>query len=371
MSHHRFSPSSADRWVVCQESVLPLDAEHYIANDDTEYSKDGSAKHALSDWALRNDCDTFDALLAEMAFHGLQVTTEMMEAADVYVHHIRELIRNDPTLIHHWYEERVYVHDVQDGMYGQLDCALYSEEKKHLKLRDAKFGWETIDVETWQLRVYAVGKVRELEDLGLEVETVEVGVVQPLDKWEPIKVKTYTRDQIKRFARQLKKATTGSAVKAGNHCHRCKRAHVCQTYDDFVADIANEALTNSPADVQRLVAAKTPEQIAALLAQEDAVTRYFSALKGWAKQLIMLGQEVPGWHLKGGLTHRYYRDPAIAERVLHTRYGDGIYEPKTLRSPAQIEGIWKDAAALMKGTDEQPGLTARDPLGLKLVKKER
>lgn len=370
MSHSRFAPSSADRWSVCQESLIPLDAEHYVADDETEYSKDGSAKHALADWALRNECDPFEGLLHEMVFHGVQCTTDLVEAADVYVNYVRSLILADPTLTYHWFEERVLIEDIDEDMYGTLDCALYSEVNKHLKIGDGKYGWETVEVDTLQLVCYAIGKIRELEDLGFEVETVEVFIVQPMDKWEPIKTKTYTREQLKRHAAKLKKATKGTAVKAGNHCHRCRRAHVCATYDEFVADLSRDAVTSSPADVQRLVAVKTPAEIAALLDQEQAVTNYFKALKAWAKQLIMLKQDVPGYYLKGGLGHRYYVDEATAERVLQHHYGDGIYAPRTLRSPAQIEKIWPSAKELMKGTDEVPGLTARDALALELKRRK-
>ena len=369
--HSHFSPSSANRWVVCQESLIPVEGEHYVIDDDDNaFASDGSAKHKLSDWCLNNNADPVDALLGEMEFHGHVVTTDMAEASEVYVSHVRKLQADDPTLMHIWFEERVYIEDVHEDMYGTLDCALFSEVNKHLIVGDAKFGWEIVEVEgNWQLRSYAIGKVRELEDMGYEIERVTCFICQPTDAYQPVKAVEYSRDDLRKFARTMKKATKGTAVKAGNHCKRCPRAHFCDTLENFARELTEEAQTLPVKRFNEVVTAMTPEKISEILDRKAAFDAWFAAVASWAKQLIILGTEIPNYELKGGLGNRIYRDLTEAENVLLALYGDGIYEPRTLRSPAQIEKIWKDAKPLLKGTGEKPGLCYRPPLGLKLKRK--
>lgn len=371
MSHAKLSPSTAERWVVCQESLIEPEGDHYIQDDETEFASDGSAKHKLSDWCLNTNSEPIDALLAEMSFHGLEVTDDMVDAAQVYVDHVRALQNVDPSYNQIWFESRVYIEDVDDDMYGTLDVALFSEAKRHLIVGDAKFGWEIKLAEgNWQLRSYAIGKTRELEDLGYEVERITCFICQPPDEFNPIKTVEYTREQLHKFARFMKQAKKGNAVKAGDHCKRCRRAHICETFDRYVTETIDEALNNPVDEFNRLVTAKTPQEISDILKKQAAVNTWFAALSGWAKQIILLGGEIPDYELKAGKGNRVYTEPDVAEKTLLERYGEGIYAPRKVRSPAQIEKIWgKEAKVLLNGTKEEPGLTHRPVRSSQLVRR--
>lgn len=351
--HSTFSPSSADRWMVCQESLIPLEGLHYSAeSEDSGFARDGTAKHKLAEWALTNNEDTVNALLMDMAFAGLTVTTDMVEAADVYVNAVREVLRNpDYGMLE--LEARVHMPTIHEDMYGTLDCRIFSERKKHLIIGDAKFGWERKDATTWQLRAYAVGACNDLEDQGYEVETITCFIVQPLDTFEQVKLVTYTRAEVKKFAAQMKKATKGNAIQAGTHCKYCQRAPVCQALQDF-SEEAFAPVVDDVQDIRATVSNLTPAQINTILNRQEAVGIWFAAVAAYAKQLAMLGEKFEDWELSQGQGNRRYKDTNEAERLLLNRFGDGIYEPRVLRSPAQIEKIWPKAKVIMKELTERP-----------------
>lgn len=366
--HARLSPSSSDRWVVCQESLIPVPEHLRIPREEDEFAADGSAKHKLSEWCLSNDAEPIEALLAEMEFHKLKVTAQMVEAASIYVDYVNKL-SNVAGYEHRWLESRVYMEDIDDEMYGTLDCAIFSERFKHLIIGDAKFGWEIRQPDIWQLRCYAVGKVRELEDLGYEIEKVTCFICQPPDEFEPVKSIEYTREQITAFAKHMKRVKKGNAVKAGEHCARCPRSHFCEAFERYAMEAIEEAFDNPVRQFNQLTAAKSPDEVSTILKRQAAVNAWFAAMAGWAKQLILLGGDVPGYEVRQGKGNRVYTDPDYAEQVLLARYGEGVYEPKTLRSPAQIEDIWKkDAKILLNGTKDEPGLTHRPVKPSQLVR---
>lgn len=372
--HSNFSPSSAHRWVNCQVSLQEVPGLDYVMEleeGESEFARDGSAKHALGEWALSNNQNPVDALLMERAFHGVTVTTDMVEAADVYVDTVRELMKDETYNIMEL-ESRVYVQEIHEDMYGTLDVRLFSEAKRHLIIGDAKFGWEIVEAAgNWQLRSYAIGAVRELEDQGYEIDTVTVFICQPADKEHPYKWTTYNRSELKGFAKTLRRATKGSTLKPGSWCRYCRRSTACTgpgSLDEYARGVLPYEL-HTPEDFDDLIARQTPEKVAEILDRQEVVKIWFAAAAAWAKQLMILGRDVPGYCLRDSQGNRDYRDINASERVLHAEYGDDIYEPRVLRSPAQIEKVFPGAKILLNGTDEFPGLTHRPQYGQKLKKR--
>lgn len=369
-THARLSPSSSDRWIVCQQSLIPVPEDLRI-DDSNEFALDGSAKHALSEWCLKYPyVQPIDALLQGKEFFGLPVTMEMVEAADVYVSYARELMA-DHRYQHRWFEERVYMPDIDEEMYGTLDFCVFSEQLRHVIIGDAKFGWNIRQPNIWQLRCYAVGKVRELEDLGFEVERITCFICQPSDEFEPVKDIDYTRKEVKSHARQLKKAKTGNAAVAGDHCKYCPRAHFCSTLEDYVQEAIGGVENLSNKGMEAEIVRRTPEEVAEILDRRDAVKVWFGAVASWAEQLLLTEAVVPEYYMHTPLGHRAYRNPEEAEKILLEEFGQGIYEERKLRSPAKIEKIWKkDAKLLLNGDGDAPGLTHR-PKGTPELRRNR
>jgi hypothetical protein len=366
-THSRFAPSKSDRWANCQLSLEPVASEHFVAEVDREDAGLGSACHALGAACLNENAQPADFLLDDRTFHNRDVTVSMVENASVYVRHVRETYIDRG---YEWFvEHHVEAPGIHEDCYGTTDFRAFSEARKHLAMVDYKSGHTIVQPTTYQLAIYASGEVETLLDMGYDIQTISCVVVQPADVDDPIKEHRYDVKSLRKVARMLKEATKGNAAKAGEHCKYCPHAHYCET----LANYANEVLPgplHSKEDFDGMVTSLTPELLSEILDRQSVVGIWFAAVANWAAQLAMLGTEIPGYELKEGLGHRRYSDPATAESVLKAEFGDDIYEPRVLRSPAQIEDIWPKAKSLMKGRPGKPGLTHRPPLGPRLKRKE-
>lgn len=366
-THSRFAPSSADRWSVCQASLLPVPQEHGIAETrEREDAALGSAMHALGAACLNERRRAEEFLLDDRLFHGRHVTVDMIDNVNVYLDFVRrEFIEQG----YEWFvEHRVEAPGIHEDCYGTADFRAFHAARKHLVIVDYKSGFSYYDPRTKQLAIYAYGELETQLDMGYDVETISVFIVQPLHGDNAIRQHNYTPRTLTAVARELRKATTGNAIRAGDHCEYCPHAHYCET----LALYANEVLPNElhgPEDFDRVVPHLAPDMVAEILDRQKAVGVWFAAVARWAAQLIRLGEEVGDWELRSGEGKRRYIDETNAERVLHAQFGDDIYEPRALRSPAQIEKIWPEAKSLMKGRPGVPGLTARPRTGETLRKK--
>lgn len=367
-THSRFAPSSSDRWANCQLSLNPPQSDHFAQMIDEEEREDaglGSACHALGAACLNEHCEPHDFLLDDRQFHRRDVTADMADNAKVYVDFCRTFIADG----YEWYvEHHVEAPNIHEDCYGTTDFRGFHAERKHLVMLDYKSGHTYYDPRTYQLAIYASGELNTLEDMGYEVDKITVYIVQPAHTGDQIRKHDYSPKELKRVARDLKKATQGSAAKAGEWCKYCVHSSYCSV----LAEYANAVLPgymHGPEDFDKMVADMTPEMILEIMDRQPVVNIWFAAVFKWAQQLAMLGETFEGYELKGGQGKRKYIDPVNAETVLHAKFGDDIYEPRTLRSPAQIEGIWPEAKSLMAGRPGVPGLTTRPKLAMKLKRK--
>lgn len=86
------------------------------------------------------------------------------------------------------------------------------------------------------------------------------------------------------------------------------------------------------------VAALTPENVAKALDWEDTIDSWFEALRERAQVDLAAGKEVPGYKLVEGRANRVWGDEAAAE-LAFAMLGDERYQPRKLKSPAQMEKV--------------------------------
>jgi hypothetical protein len=139
--------------------------------------------------------------------------------------------------------------------------------------------------------------------------------------------------------------------------------------DRYVREAIDPALKQPVGSFPTLAEKMTAEECGALLDKQEAVGIWFKAVARFAKHLAILGDTIPGYELGESKGHRKYKNPEDAERVLHSEFGDDIYEARQLRSPKAIEDKWPRAKVLMNGTKDTAGLTVRPSLGQVLKKK--
>jgi Protein of unknown function (DUF2800) len=118
-----------------------------------------------------------------------------------------------------------------------------------------------------------------------------------------------------------------------------------------------------------------------ILAVAPRVEELIAEARRQAQELMIAGDTLPGWKLVAKLGHRVWAmDPETLRRALNKAYGlkkAQLYEPKRLKTPAQVEKAMKAAgikdklsdrfatapvtgSTLARETDKRPGLEGRD-----------
>jgi hypothetical protein len=83
------------------------------------------------------------------------------------------------------------------------------------------------------------------------------------------------------------------------------------------------------------------EQLKAALDKREIVKAWLKTIDEFAYDVLEKGGEIPGYKLVAKRATRKWRDPLVAQAALEA-FGDDIYEPTVLKTPAQMEKLVKD-----------------------------
>lgn len=355
-THYLFSPSGSKRWLNCRGSLVLQPGA--TERGSSAAADEGTAAHAVAQDGLETDRSGFDYIIAgtkvRVADNIWPVTDDMADAVDIYLNYIRE---NWPKSDFEWHiEERVDMPTIHSECSGTPDFWAYSPSRMKLVVIDYKHG-AGIPVEVFehgepntQALIYAIGIVRNLQRMGFHVTHIDLVIVQPraFHKDGPIRRVGIMEGHLERYESEFAAVAKGpETLCPGTWCKWCNNEHCCKALGKEM-----EALLELPATT--MPEALSPERIAELLDKQAMMKSWFAALTSYAKDLVLLGHTVPGWGISETLSNRTWVDGA--EKELHAAYGDVIYEPRALKSPAQLEKI-KGAKAFLKNNE----LTTRTP----------
>lgn len=336
-AHSKIGASSMYRWSVCPGSVresakLPSYSSSY-AEEGTDAHDVGAkclTKPGMNAWDL---CDTADAA----------------EAVQVYIDFVREQVGPGDTLL---VEHRFDLSAVYPGCFGTADAVIYKPAQRLLIVADYKHG-AGLPVEVKgnpQLDYYALGALLTLE--GFRVQTVRKVIVQPRcpHKDGPIRSEDVAAIDLLDFRADLiqyAKATedANAPLHAGDHCRFCPAAGVC---------VELHAQTTRAAIIEFKPALPyDPAKLSAALDLRDAVKAWLKNIDEFAYREAEAGRAPPDYKLVAKRATRSWRsEGAAAEFVLDTGLDDAaIYEPRALKSPAQIEALYgkKNVPAALDG----------------------
>lgn len=336
--HSEHGASSAYRWTNCPGSVA---LSRGIPRSDTDYSREGTAAHALAELAHRR-LKHPDFWLGEIV-EGVEVTEDMADAVRIYLDYLQDLITLDDE-VH--VEHRVSLERLNPPvpMYGTCDMLVYRRTEKKLWVIDYKHGKGVpVDVTgNKQLRYYALGALLSL-DASQPVDEVEAVIVQPRapHKDGPIRSETFAPGDLLDFASDLLEAVhlsmqPDAPLRAGDHCKFCPASARCPARRDHSMEIAKSEFDAPAMPDPRLLA---PTEVGELLSKVDMVEDWIRALRAHALGEMEAGRAVPGWKL---VAKRPMRRWAVPEADIVARLGDvkdALYEEPKLRSPAQIEKL--------------------------------
>lgn len=347
-AHSPLGASSAERWMNCPGSISLLKRLELPESDEPDYRREGIAAHAAAAACLAAN---EDAWITVGAVYGpMEINVEIAEAIQVYIDTVRPLMR--PGVIVH-IEERVQFPEHKLG-YGTVDLGLYDPAECLLDITDYKNGQGiVVDVE-WnpQLMYYAHGLICRYP----EARRVRLRIVQPraFHEFGPVRVWETDAETIEMWVNDellpaMNRAELDHTLDSGPWCRFCPAKLVCPVLTSLfgaaakadpkhIVNMSNEALGRSYQHVQ-------------------AVKFYLKAMEEEAYRLLNLGKSVPGVKLVPKKANRVWKDGGADIAV--ARFGDDAYTPREIKTPAQIEKIGPDAAAVVKewAFTPQTGLT--------------
>lgn len=342
-AHSPLGASGAERWMNCPGSVALLNHLHLPPSDDPDYRKDGSAAHEAAAAVLQNDLETWEVVGA--TYEGVEITAEMSDAIHVYVEECRSIMAEAKAEGGRIFiEEKMHHPQVHKMYFGTVDFAAVIPSQRLLKVRDYKHG-EGIVVEPYwnaQFLYYAYGILLLYPD----VDTIEVGVVQPRIWHEdgPVRTFTLTAQQLRDWVQQelvpaMNATEVDGSLDAGKWCRFCPAKLVCP----LQKALFGAAMRADPREIVNL----SDEEFGRNYQYIDAVKQYIAAAEKEAyRRLYTLGRTIEEIKLVHKKANRVFKTEA--ETVFKARYGDKAYSPAKLKSPAEMEKLDPEAKKLVK-----------------------
>ena len=403
-AHSTFGGSIADRWMNCAGSTALVASVPPRAS--SAYASEGTAAHALAEYALKGNLDTVRGFVDETFDyddHGetktVVVTKDMADAVDVYLDAVYAEMALAPDA--ELYVEQRFVLPIATAepgeVFGANDAIVYIPSLRKLTIFDYKHGaGVSVSAEdNAQLKFYAAGALLTNDWPVAEIELV---IVQPRtrdadDNNGGVKRWALPVAEVIEFAGEaeaaiaLAKREAAITAKGGPHlnltpgkwCRWCDAAGVCPAKE-------RQALAASTLDFNDITLV-TPRSLPDVKSFDTArlgqVLVAIEIIEEWGKQvraqvddLLTQGVPVPGWKLVDKIGRRKWIDDET-KIAGHLSAMFGIDEddsrPRKLVTITEAERLIKasvtDKDARKKALDETSlAFTLKESSGLTLVR---
>jgi len=324
MSHSRFGPSAASRWLRCPGSVSLSEG---IADESSAFAEEGTQAHALAEYCLTN---IVDAAKAEGDYPA-----DMRDAVQVYLDYCRGL-GGDQRLI----ETLVDFSEWVPEGFGTADYIAIHFDSASIDVVDYKHGMGVkVNAENNpQGMLYAIGAMREVDYL-VEVETVRIHIVQPrldhIDTWEVSATALTEFGQIASRAAEKALQPDPPFSPGEVQCRFCKANAICPARHE-----ANIALAREEFGVLPAPATLSLEQIAAILPRLPDFEAWAKDVRQYAEQQALAGEHVPGFKLVEGRSVRQWRDEqAVIDALTEQGFSTDDYTSRKLIGLGAMEKL--------------------------------
>ena len=228
--HFPLAPSAAARWVACAGSVSLC---ALYPGEDSPASLEGTAAH----WVASESIGGIGVPLGIVAPNGVEVTEEMLDAADMYATDVLAVAGIGGEL---HVEKTMAIHTIHSDCGGTPDA--WHHDSGVIILWDFKYGHGFVDVyENWQLITYAAGILDQLgvkNGSGVDDQffTFRFRVVQPRNYHRdgPIREWVIKASELRPYFNILRMAAEKSWLRVeakcvpNSECKHCLARHVCE-----------------------------------------------------------------------------------------------------------------------------------------------
>lgn len=352
-AHARFTASAAERWMNCPGSIRETAP---YKRRSSKAAAEGTYAHSIAaECLIARDATRPAASLpspkdwlgskAKVDGHEVVCDQEMVDGIQFYLDDCAADFQPGDKV---WTELGLLeaLQKLHPALGGTADRVRWRAAVKHLRVADFKYGAGVLvgAEDNRQMKTYALGA---LLALGVPAEVVEVRVVQPRIENVEGRARSWTfwAVELLDFADELIVAIRAAEAPdaptvPGTWCQKtfCPAAATCPALEkmrhDLVASDFKSVASPDTFDVSKI--SEGLNMIAPLKAK-------IKALEELAYSLATSGTTIPGWKLVEKRGTRKFTDP---EAVVRWAQGVGVdpYEPRVVRSPAQIETAYAEAA---------------------------
>ena len=371
--HALFSPSASARWLNCPGSFLPCAREPDAPSVD---AAEGTVLHEIAATWLRRGVEP-PVLGTIMTADGIgfEITRERMDLVQENVEHVQRICDGvDEMLLEKWVDTSPWMPIPKQGGTCDVQGLRFSLMGGTAIVADHKFGRVRVDVETEQVKIYALGVFNEWDWL-YNFKRFDLWILQPrVGRPQLLEI---SRADLLAFGEEVKRKAAeclrpdAPRTPGEKQCAYCKAKATCPAHLAWL-----ERLTSADGDVFDAV---TPEAAGAVVARLDAgqfeprlapvthlttaqlarVLPYRSTVEGWFKaayeeleRRALDGEDVPGYRLTAARSRRQWGDEMKATAFLASS-GVDAYTRKII-SPSEAEkalnakrpkGVTKEAIA--------------------------
>lgn len=383
--HAMLSPSSAYRWTQCPASAAIAQAN---PSPSSFYADEGTVAHALAEWVLRTDGDPHARVGEVVRVPGrltpdktreITIDADMADYVIGYVERCRAASSFEGAVV--LVERAVPIDDVT-GEVGATGTADYlvalprADGTYDVVVRDLKYGQgKMVEAQgNLQLAMYAHGACVDLSMLvDLTDDTV---VTMTIDQPRRKSVSTWglTLAQLREVIEGIRQAAVPALAagvdgprKAGAWCDFCPIRAACQERAAWVAGQLSAETGAEGFEMQEQEQgqeqkeddlAANLERVAALREAAEQALAWCADVEREATERLARGEPVEGYKLVAGKPgNRRWEDEAKVPGLLGDLglLEDDIYEPRKVRSPAQVEKrLDKDARPVVASLTVKP-----------------
>lgn len=335
--HAKLSASSAKKWLNCTASVA---MESVMPHEESVYAKEGTTAHKLGELKIKKEKNGISYVEYCKAIETLEIEQEMQYYTEMYKDFVIERYHNamqkgNTVLLE--LEKRVNYSKYAKEGFGTADTLIISDNT--IEIIDLKYG-KGVKVEAEnnpQLMLYGLGAL-EAYDWLYDIKNVVMTIYQPrMDNISTFKMKAYDLYKWGESIREIaERAYNGNGeCVAGKHCTEgfCRAKSKCKAFAEYVGGI--EKYQNKAIEML------SNDEIVEILNKIDALVKWAKAVKEYALQQMLNGEEFTGFKLvEGRKSHCYsMTDDEVASMLLQKGYAEDIVYKKTLRSVADMKKV--------------------------------
>ncbi len=327
--HAVLSASSAHKWLECTPSAR---LEEKFPNKTSDYMSEGTLAHEIAEFKVRSyfleptPKATYTKRINKFKKEEL-FDAEMLIHTDTYLEYIKgEAMKTNsrPTIL---VEQRVDFSKYVPEGFGTADCILISGDT--LQIIDFKYGKGVkVDAEdNPQMKLYALG-VLEQFSMIYDIKYIKMTIVQPrldnISSYE-ISIEPLTEWGEKIVKPQAEKAFMGLGdYVQGEHCRFCRAKGACEFRAKENMKVVEE--------IQNTTGVVSNEELGEMLTKTDGIEQWIKDIKSYALDIVLKGEDVPGWKAVEGKSNRKIVDIDKAFEILEANgYEQALlYEKKPL-----------------------------------------